>query len=202
MLTPKYFSEMVKKKALDLGKHFSAHVHGMFLHPKATIRSVIKEPIEVKDLWVPTAIVLVASVMTSLGKHIWNIAFEPSILISIGRTIQFILLDLLPRPFWLIFVVWIPSALVFHFLGSIVSGKDITDWQKMHKTFKLAGISMVPAFLNSLPYFFMFTGYWIWILTFWSMKENYDTTDGGSLIITAPFLIGTVFMTLYRLNIL
>ncbi len=193
---------MVKQKAIDLGEHFSAHVHGMILHPKATIRKIVREPIDIKDLWVPFAVVLVASVMTSIGRYIWSIAVEPSILISLGHTIYFFADLILLRPFWMIFIVWIFTSLVLHFIGSIVSGHDITDWKILHKTLKLTGVAASPAFLNILPYFFMFTGFWSYALIFWSMKENYSVSDEGAFVVTAPFLAGVVFIALIRLGLL
>ena len=192
---------MVKEKIMHVGAHFSAHVHGMFLHPKATIRRVVREPIEYRDLWVPLLTILVASVMSSIGAHLWFIALEGSIFMAFLRAIGLIV-DLFLRPFWYIFVVWLPLAFIFHFLGSIVSGKDIMDFVTFHKSLKLIGISMVPAFLNILPYFSIFTGYWIYMLFFWSMRENYGTHDKGAFIITLPYLFVLILGTLHRFGLL
>ena len=191
---------MVRKKVYDIGAHFSSEVHGMFLHPKSTIRRIAREQLTDADIWVPVLVVLCAGVLTAFGRHLWLVpftnTFSEAILLSLSFTF-----DLFWKPtLYLISVGF--ATIIFHFIGCVISGRDLTDLNKLHRSFKLIGLSMAPAFLNIFPFFYLFTGYWILVLLFWSMREIHGTTDKGALIITFPYLFSLVLGTLSTFGLL
>lgn len=191
---------MVKQKLKTLGAHFSAHVHGMFVNPRHTIDRIVREELTAKDYVVPLVTVIVAGIMSAIGATVWAIAFTESIVVAFIQTLWFIaLLALLPIWFVAIWIIW---ALIFHFLGSIVSGKDVMNLSIMHRNFKLVGLAMCPFFLNILPYFSLVSGYWVWFLFTLSVRSNYRISSRGAFIVTLPFLFVSVLVTLSRFGIM
>ena len=190
-----------KKRTFHVGEHFSAHVHGMFLHPHATIKKIVREGVIPKDTIVPALAVICAAVATAIGAGLWGLIAEESLILSFFRTLTFFG-DIVIRPIIYLLLYWPITTGVFHFIGSIVSGKDIGNSHIAHRTLKLVGFSMVPLFLNVLPKFYLVTGFWFWLLSLWAIEENYDLTWKGALVVTLPLLFVTVLKTLYFLNII
>lgn len=189
----------MKKKIFDFGTHFSEHVHGMFLYPKPTIRKIATETISTKDLLVPILTVICAGVLTALGSSIWKIMVETSVLMSFIYVLGFFA-KLVALPIWYLFI-WLVWVGIFHFIGSFVSGKDITNLDIIHRTLKLVGLSMVPLFLNILPLFRHFTWFWVTILCYWSMQANYRISKKGGFLVVLPMLFVTVVGTLTKLGL-
>lgn len=189
-----------KKIQFKFGEHFSKHINGMFINPRVTIRRVIREEATSVDVFVPFMVVICAAIMTAIGVTMWEIAFTQSYLVAFMETLKFFGL-FFGLPIWYV-MLWLIWAGIFHFLGSLVSGKDITDKYIAHRTLKLIGFCTVPLFLNILPYFDFFTSYWKWMLCWWAMELNYGVTKRGSFIIALPMLFVTVLNTLFRLGLL
>ena len=190
----------VKPKEFNIGKHFSEHVHGMFLHPKPTINKVVREGIVPKDTLVPLLIILVGAFMTTIGESIWPIIITLDLWTALGYTAWFFV-KLVLNPIILIFA-WLVWVGIFHFLGSIVSGKDISNLDILHRTLKLVGLAMVPLFFNIFPFLPLLTGYWIWVLCLWAMAANYGTSVKGAFVITLPMLFITVLGTIGTFGLL
>jgi len=192
--------DLAKQRTFRIGEHFSAHIHGMFMHPHSTIKKVVREGVIPTDTAVPALVVLSAAILTVIGTHLWGLMLETSLFWSFVRTVGF-LGDILWRSFTYVVFYWPIATGVCHFLGSIVSGKDIGDTHIAHRTLKLVGFSMVPFFLNILPYFYLVTGFWFWLLCLWSMEENYDISWKGSFIVTLPLLFVIALKTLTCLGL-
>jgi hypothetical protein len=181
-----YYRKGKKEPRFNIGAHFSRHVHGMFVNPRRTIKTVVDEKVASVDVLVPLCVVIIAGIMSAIGANMWNIIITPSYFIGMGYTLRLIGF-LIGLPIYWIFA-WIIWTGVFHFLGSIVSGKNVSDIERAHVTLKLVGLCMVPAFLNILPLFGWFTGLWIWMLIMWSMERNYSTSRAGAFIIALPYI--------------
>ena len=193
-------SRETKTVRYRFGEHFSKHVHGMFFYPRATIKKVVAERTTPMDLTVPIAIMFVAGVMSAFGRYFWGVLLSRSALavgISLLRTGAAIVY--LPIYF---LILWILASFVFHFIGSILTGKDISNPTIMHKTMKLVGISFAPLFLNILPFFGLFTWFWAWFLCRRAMEDHYRTSQNGSILITLPMLVFAVWGFLHAIGIL
>lgn len=195
-----YYREGKKQPKVNLGAHFSKHVHGMFVKPQATIRNIIKEQNVASDLTVPAVVMIIAGIMSAIGSNMWNIIVTPSYVHGLFYTAE-LLLYMILFPIYMIFL-WLIWTGVFHFMGSIVSGKNIANKDRVHKTLKLVGLCMVPAFLNILPLFSLFTGLWIWMLIMWSVERNYETSRAGAFIIALPYIFVWAVNFLWRIGLM
>ncbi len=181
------------KEVHTFGSRFSRDVRGIFVNPREAVKMIIDEAELPHSLSVPIAVVVVAAVMGVFGNYLWKdvlmtLTGAPmwyQVVASIVRGFLF-MFELIVRP--IIFVIWaLFLAVVFHFLGSIVSGADIAEGNILHRTIKLTCFAFVPLFLNILPVFPEITGYWsVWI-AYIAMKENYKTTRAGAFIIILPY---------------
>ncbi|MFH1424795.1 MAG: YIP1 family protein [archaeon] len=190
----------VKQKSFQIGKHFSDHVHGIIINPKPTIKRIIREGLVPQDSIVPFLVVICAAIMTAFGGAIWNIALTSNIFVALGYTLK-LFISFIVLPVWFVFA-WVMWTAIFHFLGSIVSGKDISNIDVMHRSLKLVGLSMVPFFFNIFPFAAFITGYWVWVLCLWSMQENYEVSWKAALVITLPMLFIRVLFTLSAVGLL
>jgi hypothetical protein len=153
------------------------------------------------SLSVPFAVVIIAALMGVLGKYLWADIFQAVLggplwyqtIVSVIRGFMLsIELVVMPIAFVFIAIFW---AIVFHFLGSIVAGSDITKSGTFYKTMKLTGFIYAPLFLNILPLFPLITGYWSARIAYFAMRENYKTTNSGAFIIILPYLFTVVWGT-------
>lgn len=194
-----------EKNVHTLGSRFSRDVHGIFANPKETVRKIIAESHLAHAFSVPFLVVIISAVMTVFGKYIWadvlhTIAGGPLWYEIASSIIRGFLLfaELIVTP--VIFVIlWGFWALVFHFIGAVVSSADVTDKKLFDRTLKLTGFMFAPMFLNMLPFFSAITGYWSVLIAFWGMKANYETSDSGAFIIVLPYLFTVVYGTLLLL---
>lgn len=188
-----------KKSEVQYGLHFSQHVRGMFLFPKAALRRIIGEKPVAKELVVPFVVVLIAGILTAVGSW-WGIVLPNSILYKF-----FLLLTssiwLFVLPIWFV-LLWLFWTGVLHVMSSVISGRDVLDTTSLQKIFKAVGFTFVPAFLNILPMFSLATGYWSWILCAWAVEMNYGLSKKSALLATAPLLFATIAGTFIRLSIL
>ncbi|MFH1450858.1 MAG: YIP1 family protein [archaeon] len=189
-----------KKTEFNYGVHFSQHVRGMFLYPRAAIRRILNETVTQKDVFVPLAVVLVAGVLTAIGGSLWSILLTPSVLISFFSAMKLFVM-IFAMPIWFI-ALWLVWAGVLHSISSVMSGRDILNTHALHKSFKAVGFAFVPAFLNILPLFSLITAYWTWILCAWAMEINYGLSKKSAFIATLPLLFATIFGTFIRLSVL
>ena|GEM_PF-3317429 len=195
-----YYHGRKREPRINLGAHFSKHVHGMFVKPKPTIRKIIDEKVVSIDIMVPAIVVIVAGIMSAIGSRMWHILITPSYLIGLGYTVE-LLAFMIALPILMI-VYWLIWTGIFHFIGSIVSGDNISDIDRAHRMLKLVGFCMVPAFLNILPFFALFTGLWIWMLLMWSVERNYETSRAGAFIVALPYIFVWAINFLWRLRLL
>ncbi|MDP7282532.1 MAG: Yip1 family protein [Candidatus Undinarchaeales archaeon] len=189
-----------KKNDFSYGAHFSKHVRGMFLFPKATIKRVIDEGVNPRDLFVPTAVVIIAGILTAIGGSLWSILITSSVLISFLSTVKLFIM-VFAMPVWLI-ALWLFWTGVLHVIGSVMSGQDPFNKVRLHKMAKATGFCFVPAFLNILPLFSLVTGYWTWILCAWTTQTNYGLDKKRAFITTIPLLFTTIIGTYLRLSVL
>lgn len=178
----------------ETGEKFSRYTHGMFLYPKPTINKIIAEDTTRTSLLVSFFVVVVAGIMTDIGLHLWNVLFPASFLTQLVSMIWF-WIGILAYPI-LFIIKWIVWALILHFIASVMSGRDITNRDIAHRTLKLVGLSMVPAFLNIIPFFNLISGYWITLLCFWSVKANYHLHKKAALVVIAPMLFATLYLSI------
>lgn len=184
----------------NFGQRFSKYVHGMFLFPKPTIHKIVAEDTHQKELFVPLVVVVCAAVTTAIGSSMWHIIFGKSFIISVLQTIKLVALTFV-LPVWFV-ITWVLWSFVFHFIGSLVSGRDLTNADVAHRTLKLTGLSMAPMLLNILPFAAVFTGYWVWVLYLWSMEANYHTKWRGAFLVTLPYLFVVVLKMLWNFGLL
>ncbi|HIJ99630.1 TPA: YIP1 family protein [archaeon] len=184
------------RKKIDLGEHFSKHLHDILLYPKAAIRHILKEDSNTMGLWVPAFVVVGAAILTSLGGAIWSIIITDSTLIGLMEVAKFYL-SFVVLPFWYL-SLWIVWALVIHFMASVYTGKDITNWDVFYRTMKVVGIAWAPLFLNILPFFVRITWFWWIYLVFWGVKYNYGASKKIAFIVIFPALFIEV-LKLYTL---
>ena len=192
----------VPKEVHTFGGRFSRDVHLIFSNPAEAVKVLIAEVDPPHALSVPLFVVITAAIMTVIGKYLvfevnQTIVGGPYWLQLLNSVFQGLALtvDIIVTPIFLIFI-WVFWAIVFHFLGSIVAGSDITGSGTFMKTLKLTGFIYAPMFLNILPilpakslYVMpVVTTIWSAWIAYLAMKENYKTTRNGALIITLPYL--------------
>jgi hypothetical protein len=189
-----------KKSNFKYGLHFSRHVHGIFMYPRAAIRRIIDENIVPQDLFIPLTVVIIAGLLTAIGGSMWHILLTPSVIISFFSTLK-LLITIVGMPVWFIFI-WLFWTGVLHVISSIASNKDIFNTQRLHKTAKVFGLVFAPAFLNILPLVSLLTGYWVWILSAWAIEINYGLNRKRAFLVTIPLLFATILGTFIRLSVL
>ncbi|HIK00188.1 TPA: YIP1 family protein [archaeon] len=192
---------IIEKRVHTLGSRFSQDVHGIFSNPKLAVHRIIEEADMPYATAVPFIVVIAAAIMSAIGVDMWA---HIQLTAQTGSTLLQILsavtrgVILFFRIFYNSFaflLAWVLWSVVFHFLGSIVSGTDIAGKRTFWRALKLAGFMFAPFFLNILPFFPLITGYWSVYLAYIGMKANYETTSTGALIVTLPYLFSVVYGT-------
>jgi len=189
-----------KKTHFKYGLHFSRHVRGIFLYPHATIKRVLKERVQTKDIFVPLAVVLIAGILTGIGGSLWQILITPSIILSIFSTVKMAIM-VIAMPVWFI-ALWLIWTVFLHVISSVMAGSDVLNMHALHKMLKVVGFAFVPAFLNILPLFSLITAYWTWILCAWSVEMNYNLSKKSAFLAAIPLLFTTVIGTFLRLGLI
>ncbi len=195
------------KQVHTFGGRFSRDLHLVFSNPREAVKVLIAESDNPYALSVPLFVVIFAAIFSVIGKYLvfeinQTIVGGPYWMQLLKSVFQGLALtvDLVVTPIFLLFV-WVFWSIVFHFLGSVVAGSDITRGGTFSKTLKLTGFVYAPMLLNVLPIFPIKELYIMPVVTtFWSawiaylaMKENYSTTRGGALIITLPYLFAAFY---------
>jgi|TARA_Y100000034_G_scaffold89158_1_gene107171 hypothetical protein len=193
-------SKWEKSPDFKYGVHFSKHVQGMFMYPRATLKRVTDEKIVVKDMIVPLVVVLIAGILTAIGGSMWNILISTSVIMGFLSTVKFFVM-IVAMPIWFI-AIWLFWTVILHVVASVMSGKDVLNGHTLHKNLKVIGFAFVPAFLNILPLFSLITGYWTWILCAWALENNYGLNKKRAFIATIPLLFAIIVGTFMRLSIL